>query len=191
MGLTGALCARLRPETEKKMKHTVRSLVRGAVFAALYAVLTFLQNLLLPGTTSAAIQFRLSEALCIFALFTPDAIWGLTLGCFLFNLLVPGSLPLDWLVGTVATALATLTMYRLRHVRVLRVPLPALVMPAAFNAVFVGAELTIYIGEFSMWLNMLYVAVGELAVLLTAGTALYFAFTARGLNRRLFPEDAA
>ena len=56
------------------MKHTVRSLVRGAVFAALYAVLTFLQNLLLPGTTSAAIQFRLSEALCIFALFTPDAI---------------------------------------------------------------------------------------------------------------------
>ena len=93
MGLTGALCARLRPETEKKMKHTVRSLVRGAVFAALYAVLTFLQNLLLPGTTSAAIQFRLSEALCIFALFTPDAIWGLTLGCFLFNLLVPGSLP--------------------------------------------------------------------------------------------------
>ncbi len=172
------------------MKHTVRSLVRGAVFAALYAVLTFLQNLLLPGTTSAAIQFRLSEALCIFALFTPDAIWGLTLGCFLFNLLVPGSLPLDWLVGTVATALATLAMYRLRHVHVLRIPLPALVMPAAFNAVFVGAELTIYIGEFSMWLNMLYVAVGELAVLLTAGTALYFAFTARGLNRRLFPEDA-
>ena len=115
------------------MKHTARSLVRGAVFAALYAVLTFLQNLLLPGTTSAAIQFRLSEALCIFALFTPDAIWGLTLGCFLFNLLVPGSLPLDWLVGTVATALATLAMYRLRHVRVLRVPLPALVMPAAFS----------------------------------------------------------
>ncbi len=99
----------------EKNETPVRSRVRGAVFAALYTVLTFLQNLLLPGTTSAAIQFRLSEALCIFALFTPDAIWGLTLGCFLFNLLVPGSLPLDWLVGTVATALATLTMYRLRQ----------------------------------------------------------------------------
>ena len=173
------------------MKQTVRSLARGAAFAALYATLTFLQNLLLPGTTSAAIQFRLSEALCIFALFTPDAVWGLTLGCFLFNLLSPGSLPLDWLVGTVATALATLVMYRLRKVRVMRIPLFAFLMLAAFNSLFVGAELTVYVGELSLWLNMLYVAVGELAVLLTAGTALYFAFTARGLNRRLFPEDAA
>lgn len=168
-----------------------KKLARGAIFATLYAALTYLQNLLLPGTTSAVIQFRLSEALCIFALFTPDAIWGLSLGCFLFNLSYAGALPLDWMVGTVATLLATLAMYRLRKIRPHGFPLPALLMPAVSNAIFVGAELTVYIGELPFWLNMLYVAAGELAVLLVLGTALYYAFSARGLAKRLFPEEKA
>ena len=56
----------------------IRMITHGAILAALYVALTYLQNWLLPGTTSAAIQFRASEALCIFALFTPAAIPGLT-----------------------------------------------------------------------------------------------------------------
>ena len=59
----------------------IRMITHGAILAALYVALTYLQNWLLPGTTSAAIQFRASEALCIFALFTPAAIPGLTVGC--------------------------------------------------------------------------------------------------------------
>ena len=46
----------------------IRMITHGAILAALYVALTYLQNWLLPGTTSAAIQFRASEALCIFAL---------------------------------------------------------------------------------------------------------------------------
>ena len=78
----------------------IRMITHGAILAALYVALTYLQNWLLPGTTSAAIQFRASEALCIFALFTPAAIPGLTVGCLLFNISNAGALPLDWLVGT-------------------------------------------------------------------------------------------
>ena len=85
----------------------IRMITHGAILAALYVALTYLQNWLLPGTTSAAIQFRASEALCIFALFTPAAIPGLTVGCLLFNISNAGALPLDWLVGTGATLLAT------------------------------------------------------------------------------------
>ena len=48
----------------------IRMITHGAILAALYVALTSPQNWLLPGTTSAAIQFRASEALCIFALFT-------------------------------------------------------------------------------------------------------------------------
>ncbi len=188
MGLTGALCARFRPETETTMKQ-VKSLARGAIFAALYAALTYLQNLLLPGTTSSVIQFRLSEALCVFALFTSDAVWGLPLGCFLFNLSSAGALPLDWLVGTVASFLAAIAMHRLRGVRLRGFPLPALLMPAVCNGLLVGVELTVYLGEFPFWLNALYVAIGELGVLLVPGTALFFAFSARGLKNRLFPEE--
>ena len=60
-------------------KHT-KNLVYGGVLAALYVALTYAQNLLWPGSTTMAIQMRLSEALCIFAFFTPAAIPGLTLG---------------------------------------------------------------------------------------------------------------
>lgn len=168
-----------------------KNLARGAIIAAMYTVLTYLQNFLLPDSASAAIQFRASEALCVLALFTPDAIWGLSLGCLLFNISYAGAMPMDWLIGTAATALATLMMYRLRRIRVFRVPLPALLMPAAFNAVFVGSELSVYFQGTSLPLNMLYVAIGELAVLLTLGVALYFGLTARVLNRRLFPEEQA
>ena len=71
----------------------------GGVLAALYVVLTYAQNLLWPGSTTMAIQMRLSEALCIFAFFTPAAIPGLTLGCLLYNVSWAQALPLDWLVG--------------------------------------------------------------------------------------------
>ena len=168
------------------MKANTRSLAHAAILAALYVVLTLLQNFLLPGTTSYAIQFRAAEALCVFALFTPAAIPGLTFGCLLFNLTSSASLPLDFLIGSGATLLATLLAYLLRNVRVGKLPLLSLLMPVIFNALLVGAELYFVIGELSLWLNMLYVAIGEAAVMFTLGIALYFAFSSKHLNERLF-----
>ena len=77
-----------------------RYLTQAAIIAALYAVLTHMQNLLLPGTTTWAIQMRISEAMNVLAFFTPAAIPGLSLGCLVFNLTYAGTLPLDFLVGT-------------------------------------------------------------------------------------------
>ena len=67
------------------MTRKTRYIVHAAVLAALYVVLTHAQNILIPDSTSWAIQFRVSEALCILALFTPAAIPGLGLGCMLYN----------------------------------------------------------------------------------------------------------
>lgn len=152
----------------------------GAVIAALYMVLTHLQNLIAPETTSMAIQFRLSEALCVLAMFTPAAIWGLTVGCFLFNLTFMAALPLDILLGSVATLLATGAMYFLRNCKVKSYPLLSMLMPAFFNAFFIGWELTVYIGG-GFWFNAACVAAGEAGVLLVAGTALYYALYRRNL----------
>ena len=155
------------------------------MIAALYAALTYLQNFLIPGSASWAIQFRASEALCVLALFTPAAIPGLTVGCALFNLTFAGSLPLDVPVGGLATLLAAWAMYGLRKVQIKGYPCLAMLMPALTNAVLVGWELSVYIGG-GFWLNALYVAIGEVAVLLTLGTALYYALRSRGLAGRLF-----
>ncbi len=167
------------------MNKSVRDMTQAAVIAALYIVLTYAQNLLLPGTTSAAIQFRLSEALCVFALFTPSAIWGLSIGCLVYNLSYLGALPLDFFIGTAATALAAMAMYQLRNVRLFKMPLLSLAMPAVFNGLLVGWELTIYIGG-AFWLNAAYVAIGELGVLFTLGLALYFVLKTPRIHRALF-----
>ena len=162
-----------------------RYMAHAAIIAALYAVLTHMQNLLLPGSASWAIQMRLSEALCVLAFFTPAAIPGLTVGCLLFNLAFASALPLDILVGSLATYLAARGMWMTRNVRLKGIPLLGLTMPALTNAVLVGWELTVYIGG-GFCINALTVALGELAVLLTLGTALYLTITKRGLDRKLF-----
>lgn len=167
------------------MNRKVRYLVHGAILAALYAALTHLQNLLLPGSASWAIQFRISEALCVLALFTPAAVVGLAVGCMLFNLTCAGALPLDFLIGSGATLFACGSMYLLRKVTVKGYPLPAMLMPALWNAALVGWELSVYIGG-GYWLNALYVAIGEAAVLLCLGTSLFYAIKLRHLDTRLF-----
>lgn len=169
------------------MKMRTRSLAQAAIIAALYAVLTHFQNILLPGSTSWAIQMRLSEALCILAFFTPAAAPGLSIGCLVFNLTFAAALPLDFLVGTLATWLAARAMWRLRNVTCFGIPFLGMLMPALTNALLVGWELTVYIGG-GFWLNALYVAIGEAVVLLTLGMALYVAMVKRKLPQRLFGQ---
>lgn len=159
------------------MKRRAVYIAYAALIAALYTVLTHLQNFLLPGSASWAIQMRISEALCVLALFTPAAIPGLSIGCALFNLTSGLALPLDFLVGTLATFLAAYAMRRLK-----KWPLLAFAMPALTNAVLVGWELTVYIGG-GFGINALYVAIGELAVLYTLGAALYYGIRGRRLER--------
>lgn len=167
------------------MRNHSRQMAHAAIIAALYAVMTHMQNLLLPGSTSWAIQMRLSEALCVLAFFTPAAAAGLSVGCLLFNLTFSAALPLDFLAGSLATWLAARGMWLTRDLKFHGIPLPGLLMPAVTNALLVGWELSVYIGG-GFLINSLYVAAGECAVMLTLGTALYFAIKKRGLDSILF-----
>ena len=160
------------------MNKKVRNLTHGAVLAAIYVTLTHLQNIIFLNSATMAVQFRLSEALCVLAFFTPAAIPGLSLGCLLFNLTSGTAPPLDFLVGTAATALSTWTMWLTRKVTCKGYPLFGMLMPALFNALLVGGELSVYIGGgFAM--NALLVALGEAVVLLLPGTVLYYAIRRR------------
>lgn len=167
------------------MNKKTKNLTHGALFAALYVVLTYGQNMLLPGSASMAIQFRAAEAMCVLAFFTPSAIWGLTAGCLLFNLSNAAALPLDPLFGTAATLLATGGMYLTRKIKIRSFPWLGMLLPSICNGLLVGWELDLVIGG-GFWLNAGYVAIGEAAVLLSLGTALYYTIYRRDLQKQIF-----
>ena len=123
-------------------------------------------------------QFRVSEALTVLALFTPAAIPGLTVGCALSNLIFLGALPLDVVLGSLATLLAALCMYRLKDITFKGVPVAALLMPAVFNGIIIGLEIEIFFIEgpfhFTSFLTQGgFVALGELGVCFTLGALLH------------------
>lgn len=172
----------------------VNAIVQTAVIAAMYAALTYAQNFILPGSTSAAVQFRVSEALNILALFTPCAIPGLTIGCILSNIYNIGSgLPLDMIFGSLATLGATLSIRALRNVKIKDYPFLSMLMPALWNGAIVGWEIEAFFieGDFN-FVDFLVqgglVALGELAVMLTLGTILYYVMIKRNLDKRIFNQ---
>ena len=161
-----------------KSKKQVLWLTQAAVIAALYAALTVVQGLIAPETASMAVQFRISEAMTLLCCITSAAIPGLTLGCFLANFLFMNALPMDMIIGSLATLLAGLAMYALRNVQWKKLPLLAALMPAIFNGIIIGLELEIFFieGPFRFTSFLVQggcVALGELVVCYTLGLLLY------------------
>lgn len=164
----------------QKNKKAPLFLAQAALVAAMYAVLTLVQQLIFPNSASLAVQYRLSEALMILCLFNSAAVPGLTLGCFAANFLFMSSLPVDMLFGSLATLLAALCMRALRGVTVKGFPVLSFLMPALFNGVIIGAEIEIFFIEGSFRFSDFLlqgglVALGEIAVMFTAGTVFFFA----------------
>ena len=168
------------------MKNYAKRIVLAGMIGALYATLTILQNLLLPGSASQAIQFRVSEALMMLALFSPTAVYGLTAGCAIANIF--GGMPIDIAVGSIATLLAGLLIYRTRNITLKGFPILSLLFPALCNGIIVGAELTFYSGQFK-WGAFLTagacVALGEIVVSAVIGIPFYYLMKKFNISKKI------
>ena len=139
-----------------------RFLVRAALYAALYAVLT-----LAPGLNALAygqVQFRVSEALMVFACVDPAAVSGLTIGTALGNLNSP-MLVVDVVFGSLLTLVAASLMQRIGP------RLVALAVPVIVNGFGVATMLAVVL-DLPFWASVVWVGAGETAVMSTAGAAL-------------------
>lgn len=161
------------------MKKNTALVVRGGVIAALYAGLTLISSAL--GLSFGPIQFRFSEALCVLPVFFPEAIPALTIGCLISNLASPFGLA-DIVFGTAATLLSCLVSAWFKNVKVFKLPLLSLLSPVIFNAIIVGAEISLLSGGSALLFATyaLEVGAGELGVMAVLGVPLYF-----WLNKRL------
>lgn len=114
------------------------------VIAAVYAACTLIALLFLGSLAWGPVQFRVSEALCVLALFTPAAVPGLTLGCAIANIANiafsgTGMLGLlDVIFGSLATCAGAAFTWKMRGR-----PAVALVGPVIANALIVPAYLPI------------------------------------------------
>ncbi len=139
----------------KKSTFSVQYLATAAIIAALYVVLTVISAAL--GIASGVIQVRLSEALAVLPFFTSAAVPGVTVGCFLANLLTGAPLP-DIIFGTLASLLGVLGASLLRKRKYL-VALPTILS----NMLIIPFVLQYaYHVEDALWFMMLTVGAGEL-----------------------------
>ena len=148
------------------MKKKVLFITQGAIIAALYVVLTVLIDAF--SLASGAIQFRISEALCIMPVFTPAAIPGLFIGCLMANLLT-GALIWDVIFGSLATLIGAVFTYILRkHVFIAAFP------PVISNMLIIPFLLKYaYHLPDAIWFLMLTVGAGEIISCVIFGLLLY------------------
>ncbi len=152
------------------MNNKTNFLVRTAIVAAIYVVVTFAFYFL----SYEAIQFRVSEVMVLLALIDPLYIPGLVIGCFMANLLGPFGL-IDAVFGSLASLVSLLMIVQTK--RWLGNGLRTLVISSLWPAIFsfiIAFEITVVFGapeSFLFWMVM--VAVGEFVVITLAGVPIF------------------
>ena len=132
---------------------TVWNIACAGIIAALYVGLGFL---VLP-LSSGVIQIRFAEVLTVLPVFTAAGIPGVTIGCFLFNLL-SGAVVGDVIFGPVATLIGAVGTWLLRKKSRYLAVLP----PIISNTIIVPFVLKYAYGfEDAIWFMAVTVCVGE------------------------------
>ena len=197
--------------TQPSLNHdaSARKTARVGVIAAAYAALTLVALTMLGSLAWGPVQFRVSEALCVLALFTADAVPGLALGCAIANianiaLSGTGMLGmLDVVFGTLATALGAWFTWRNR-----RHPALAVLGPVLANALIVPAYLPLLLQGIGFYtipftsialdgaypamyaFGLLATGIGEAVVMYVLGVPLARALSRTSLPRTLVEGDS-
>ncbi|WRS27507.1 QueT transporter family protein [Oscillospiraceae bacterium MB08-C2-2] len=177
-------------------KNKTRQMAVSAMIGALYTVLC----LGFAPFSFGAVQVRLAEALTLLPIFSPFAVVGVTLGCAVSNLVgaMTGANILglwDIPLGTLATFLAGICTWKLRNVRLSTrfgsIPWLAPLPPVLFNALIIGAELTVMMTSGS-WntgiflINALQVGIGQIVSCYAVGLPFAVVLDRTGVARRCF-----
>ena len=127
-------------------------MVRAAVIAAVYAVLT----IILAPISYGAFQCRISEGLCILPCLTGSAVPGLFVGCMLSSILT-GAPALDVVFGSLATLFAAVLTRVLAKKKISDwlLPLPTILV----NALVIGILLH-YVYKVQLHLILLILVTG-------------------------------
>ena len=155
----------------RRVTSSTRYLTRGALIASLYVGLTYVSTVF--GLSSGAIQFRISEALCILPIFMPEAIPGLFIGCLVSNI-VSGCVIWDIIFGSLATLIGAVGAHLLRNLPI-KFMWAATIPNLLSNMVIVPFVLMYAYGvPGGFFLLSLSVGIGEIVCGVIGGSILYY-----------------
>ncbi|QPM69254.1 QueT transporter family protein [Atribacter laminatus] len=152
----------------------MKKLPRMALIAALYAAFTILPPFY--AFAYGPIQIRVAEAFTVLPFLFPETIFGLTIGCFLANLLGQVGF-LDIVFGTLITFLAALVTSKMKKAYL--APLP----PVLFNSFGVSLYLA-KLFQVPYFYSVFYIMIGELIACYGIGYPILKILLKRGIVRR-------
>ncbi|MEG2056794.1 MAG: QueT transporter family protein [Romboutsia sp.] len=157
------------------MKSNTKGLVTTAVVAAIYATLTLALGFISYGP----IQFRIAEVMILLPFISSKYIVGLTLGCFIANIIGPYGVP-DIVIGTLATFISAYLVYLTS--KLIKESKFALIVagiwPTVVNAVMVGFMLNKFYGAPLIY-AILEVGFGQFVVINIIGLPLFKILSSR------------
>ncbi|ELC8441355.1 QueT transporter family protein [Clostridium perfringens] len=146
----------------------IKRIVTSALIAALYATLT----IALAPISYSGVQFRVSEMMVLLAFYKSDYIIGLTLGCFIANILGPNG-TVDVVLGTFATFISVWAIYLTgKYIKGKKSIWIASIWPTIFNGLIIGWMLN-YVYGLPLVLSMGQVALGEFVIITIIGVPLF------------------
>lgn len=173
-----------------KQKQYIKKVVYAAMIAAAYTAI----SLALAPITYGMVQFRVAEAMTILPIYSPVAIWGLTLGCAITNFVGASTGAnflgiLDVFIGTAATLVSAVFTRMLRKYRWKKLPILATIPPVLINAVVIGAEWCYFeTGRLLTWQFFsfaAFIAAGQLGACTVMGLVLSAALEKSRVSNRL------
>ena len=155
------------------MKKNIKFLALSAMFAAVYFVLPVAISPIAYGP----VQFRISEAMMIFAAMYAEAVPGLVIGCLLANIFSPFGI-FDVIFGTLATLLSCLFAYGFKKVKIKGFPWLSPLGAVIFNALLVPVAFWLASESYATYVfDALTVGLGEIISVYPLGLILWFIFT--------------
>ncbi len=145
------------------MKIKTKDIAYGAVVAAMYVALTLPLGSL---ATQPFFQIRPGEGLCLLPLLLPSSIIGLSVGCFLVNILTSSFI--DALIGMLLTLIAGLLT------RLIKNPYLGILPPVLINAFGVPVIYILMGYDMAFWYTFFQVLLSQTVWVTALGLPMYF-----------------
>ena len=162
-----------------KNKDKILKLTYASIIAALYVALSWMSEIF--GLAHLVPQVRLSEALCVLVWFTPAAVPGLFVGCFVANLTM-GCVVWDVVFGSMATLIGAYLGSKLKNKWL--VPLPTLVANTLIVPIVIYYCYLSVTGLAAYVLTALGVLAGEIVSAYVIGMVLLLALESRKIFKK-------